>query len=490
MAFARIACCACGALACAAAAPAAQAAPVWLLGEDGRTRVHEDRFAPTLDLPAPPSTTATRRPARAVSARRRTVIGELKRLRDDGSIDPAAYSERRAAYEDARRTVQRLDGRRRLELGSVVRILEDLAARRQLTPSRLAPLWLTLERNRRWWTTGPLLSSGRRVGFEGSELVWQYYAGQGLQLQVLGTFGKLNGLWGAKTEDDRVGRLVDEVLPLAAERGGGLAWEYYFSFGGGRPPWVSGMAQATGLQALGRSAVRLGRREDVWPVTSRALRVFEQRSPSGVRVSVGDGAHYALYSFAPGLRVLNGFTQAVVGLHDYAGLANDPRAWGLYDAGEREARREVPAYDTGAWSLYSRLAVTHESDLGYHNLLRSFLRSLCTRTREPVYCDTARSFRLYLGEAPLLVLATRRLRGGRTGRLRFELSKISSVALRITRGERVLVDRAAGVLGYGTRTMGWAVPRRAGAYTVTLSARDLAGNSGTTTATVEVVAPR
>ena len=58
------------------------------------------------------------------------------------------------------------------------------AARGQLSASRLAPLFLTVQRNREWWTSGPLLSSGRRVGFEGSQIVWQYYPGNGIQTQA------------------------------------------------------------------------------------------------------------------------------------------------------------------------------------------------------------------------------------------------------------------------------------------------------------------
>ena len=140
----------------------------------------------------------------------------------------------------------------------VLAAVEGIAARRQLTPSRLTPLWLTLQRNLEWWTTGPLLASGRRVEFQGSELVWQYYPGQGLQLQMLGNFGKLNGLWGTRA-NARLAVMLDELLPLAAERAGGLAWEYYFTFGGGRPPWVSGLAQGTAVQALARAATRLRR---------------------------------------------------------------------------------------------------------------------------------------------------------------------------------------------------------------------------------------
>ena len=56
---------------------------------------------------------------------------------------------------------------------------------------------------------------------------------------MLGTFGKANGLWMAR-DDDKLRALLDEMVRLAAERGGALAWEYYFDFGGGAPPWTSG----------------------------------------------------------------------------------------------------------------------------------------------------------------------------------------------------------------------------------------------------------
>ena len=114
--------------------------------------------------------------------------------------------------------------------------------------------------------------------------------------------------------------------------------------------------------------------------------MFERPTPSGVRVATPDGAHYALYSFAPGLRVLNGFVQSLVGLYDYASLTGDQRGRALFDAGDATARVEVPRYDTGAWSLYARGTTTRESDLSYHVLLRDFLTQLCRRTADPVYC--------------------------------------------------------------------------------------------------------
>jgi len=492
MAFPRIARCLFVVLACTlCTASGAAAAPVLVLREDGTAVEHRHSLAPAVTFPAVRSWTDRRgtRPVRALAAKRRTVVGELKRLRAAGAIDEAAYAERRAAYEDAKRTAKKLSGARKVELRAVVSTLEDVAARGQLTPSRLAPMFLTLERNREWWTTGPLLAPGRRVGFSGSQIVWQYYPRAGIQIQVLGTFGKVNALWSSR-QTTALGQAVDELLPLAAERAGGVAWEYYFPYRAGKAPWISSLAQGTALQALARAATRLKREPEVFPVTSRGLAVFERAAPEGVRVPAGAGTHYAQYSFEPGLRILNGFVQSLVGLYDYGRLAADDRAKGLFASGEARAREEVPVYDTGAWSLYSRGSSTHESSLSYHDLLQGFLENLCERTGVDVYCTTAEHFVTYKTVPPELEVKPARLRGGRYGRVPFELSKISTITLQITRGARMVEARPFGAVGYGRRTFGWQVPRRKGNYTVTLTAIDLAGNATSDTTTVRVLKPK
>jgi D-glucuronyl C5-epimerase C-terminus len=474
------------------AAPA-QASKVLVLGKDGDVRVREDRFLPAAEpMPKPRRTvrasaaTASRGPVARAAQKRRTVVGELKRLRRSGQIPAEDYASRRAIYANARSAARRLTGTRGTEMRAVLSTLDDMAARRQLTPSRLTPLWLTLERNLQWWREGSLLRSGQRIEFEGSELVWQYYPGEGVQLQMLGNFGKLNGLWGARRQDDELQVMLDELLPLAAERAGGVAWEYYFDFGGGQPPWASGLAQGTAVQALARAANRLDREADVLPIAQRALALFEAPTPAGVRVPSEHGNHYAIYSFAPGLRVLNGFIQSLVGLYDYTRLSGDPRGTQLYESGERQARAETPTYDTGAWSLYSRGSITRESDLAYHDLVQEFLGNLCRRTDTPVYCETEQKFAEYETQPPVVDVRPRRLRAGRAGRVRFELSKISTVSLRITRGDSLVESRPFGIVGYGKRTFGWDVPRRRGQYTVELVARDLNGHTASDTATIEV----
>ena len=495
---ARIACWACVAmLALLAGGPAlAQAATkqddILVLDEHGNVRAHTAKGATTSERRPPRRAVKTR----ATTARKskKTVVRELKRLRDRGAITPEEYAQRRGSYDEAKRTAKRLNGTRKTELTAVILTLDDIARRGKLTRSRLAPLFLTLDRNVEWWTTGPLMTSGQRTGFSGSELVWQYYPGQGLQIQWLGTFGKLNALVKPKStrSNAQAGRLVDEILALASDRAGGLAWEYEFAFGGGAAPWVSSLSQGTGLQALARSAVKLGRQADILPVAQRGLEVFRKRAPEGVLVPAKDGwagPHYLQYSFAPGLYIINGFTQSIVGLHDYAQLTGDPTALKLYEDGQRELAREVPQYDTGAWSLYSTGSSRHESDVSYHELLRDFLTSMCDRTQADVYCGTAARFTEYESEPPELALGAPKVRGGKTGTLRVRLSKISSVTVRVSRGDTVVATRALGTIPYGLNRVSWKAPRRKGTYDVSVSARDLNGNAAETVGTVEVLKP-
>jgi hypothetical protein len=197
-----------------------------------------------------------------------------------------------------------------------------------------------------------------------------------------------------------------------------------------------------------------------------------------------------MYSYAPGLRILNGFIQSLIGLYDYARISKDPEGTALFQAGESEARAETPTFDTGAWSLYSRGSSKRESTLSYHDLLEGFLANLCDRTGIEVYCTTAEHFVAYKSVPPTVRLYSKRLRGSRYGRVRFDLSKVSNVTLEITRGERTVEARPFGAVGYGKRTFGWRVPRRAGTYTVVLRATDLAGNSSAATTTVRVLKPK
>ena len=424
----------------------------------------------------------------AASAPRPTVPGAIDRLQAAGAISPERATGWRRAWADALRVHRRLGGTRRRELGAVLANTRAIAAAGLLSASRGPAVFLTVQRNRQWWASRPLLAPGARVGFAGSELVWQHYAGQGIQLQWLATFGRANGLFTGRRYDERLRSLVDEVLPLAAARAGGRAWEYLFRFGAGRPPWVSGLAQGTAVQALSRAAIRLGE-PALFGAARGALGVFRTAPPRGVRLGTPAGAHYLIYSFAPRLLVLNGFVQALNGLLDFARYAHDPEGAALFDAGEAQLAAELGSYDTGAWSLYSS---GREADLGYHRLARDFLRTLCRRlgetdaARAARYCQTAERFEAYLHQPPRLSLRLPRGRPRvqRVVLVRFSLSKVSTVTAVARRGGRVVWARTdrrpRGLHAFALR------PARAGTLRVTVRAVDLAGNAASTGASIDV----
>jgi hypothetical protein len=312
------------------------------------------------------------------AAARPTVSSALQALQRSGQITPALYAKYTSAYAAAKRSLGRLGGTRRAELGAVLANVEAMAAGGYFIASRLPVIFLTLERNRQWWTSESLLESGTRISFPGSRIVWEHYAGQGIEIQWLGTFGEANGYYLSGHENANLRQLLGEVLPLATQRAGGIAWEYMFQFDGGKPPWTSGLSQGTALQVLARAWSRF-KEQPLRNAAQQALGVFETAPSSGVRSKTTAGANYAEYTYAPSDRILNGFIQAVVGLYDYTQITKDPLGLKLFEEGDAEARAATPQYDTGAWSLYDQFS---ESNLNYHELLTEFLQHLCERTRK------------------------------------------------------------------------------------------------------------
>jgi hypothetical protein len=410
-----------------------------------------------------------------------TVPAALDGLLASGAIDQARHDAWVESFDDAKKTLRKLHGTRRRQLGAVLDNTRALAAGGLLTAPRAPLAFLTLQRNRGWWAGGRLLRYGERVSFAGSQLVWQYYPGQGIQVQWLGTFGRANGLWQAKTRDAELRALLDEAGRLAVPRARGVAWESMFSFDGGRPPWVSGLTQGTAIQAYSRAAVRL-QAPPYFEIARAALGVFRTPPPEGVRVATPVGAYYLQYSFAAGLHILNGFVQALNGLYDFSALANDAEGRALFAAGEQQARVEVPAFDTGAWSLYQP---GRESDLGYHELLRDFLRGLCARVPDPaIYCAEADRFTAYLRQPPVLALKSTTARLRKPSKVTFTVNKVSTVSVTLLRaGKPVFSARSR--LGLGRHAFAFR-PRRSGALAVRLRAVDLAGNVGAVAGTIAV----
>jgi hypothetical protein len=470
----------------------AAAAPVVVLGPGGRAMVRNDPFVSGAALtPVPPGYAAVARAAlaRKPAPRRgkpeppeRTVTSELARLDRTRAITRAAYLGYAASFAAALAAERRLHGARADELDAVTENLHQIAASGALTPSRLPALFQTLDRNRQWWTTGPLLSPGQRVEFSDSPLVWEYYAGQGIELQVLGTFGKADALYSAgPPEYPQLESLLAQMIPLAASRGGGIAWEYYFNFDGGAPPWTSAMSQATGLEALTRAYLATGNRSYL-SLAHSALAILSTPPPVGVNVKTALGIRYLQYSFAPDVEIINAFLQTLIGIYDYAHVSGDPQAAALFAAGDAEARAEVPSYDTGAWSLYQPGV---EDSLSYHTLVTGFLAQLCQLTAAPVYCATADHFQAYLKTPPALSLLTASAGVDRQVSIRFRLSKYSHVGIVVAQGTRMIFLTSAD-FPYGAHSFSIPPLTGPGRYTVRLAATDLAGNFAQTAGTLTV----
>ncbi|MEA2458455.1 MAG: hypothetical protein QOC95_1427 [Thermoleophilaceae bacterium] len=400
----------------------------------------------------------------------------------------------RRIYAAARSARSQLSGRNRRELSAVITVLEGIAARGQLTAGRMPALFLQLDRNRQFWHGKPAFPvrtdlqpdpctrppsnnpAGARIVFEGSPVVYQYYPGQGIQLQPLANFGMANGMITGCRHDpttcDRAGlkQLLDEMVAIRSSRGGFVTWEYWFYFGGGTPPWTSGLSSGTAIQALARASEKsILDDKSYLRVAHGALGVFQTAPPVGVRLKRDGGSHYLIYSFDPGLRVLNGFLQAITGLFDYAKVAKDPVARKLYKAGDRAAQHELHRFDTGKWSLYSEGGA--ESSLGYHRLVTGFLDDLCKRLKGK-YCTYHDRFRSYLGDKPAIAYSgDAQGTAGTPLALRYKIDKPACVTIEVTDSNGTVVFRDRRKVARGTHSVKW-TPDAAGTYTLTIGAVD------------------
>jgi hypothetical protein len=477
-------------------APAADAARV-LVFDDGHVRASAD---PALDadsgsvsvLAAVASRRARHRalPVRASKSSGDPVKRALRRALAARQIDAAAASSYRSIYARALSVYRRLGSQRHRELGYVIDTLRRIARAGALSSVRMPALFLTLDNNRQWWGAKGAPASGARVRFGDSLVLFQYYPGNGLQIQPLGNFGAANAYWSAH-KDEKLRSLLNDLAELRVNRGGFAAWEYYFHFGGGSPPWVSGMAQATAAQAYARAGSELAD-PALTEIGRQALGALDVNTPVGARVPFPNGAWYALYSFSPRLEVLNAMLQSLIGVKTYAVLTGDPHAAALFQQGDALAQSRIGLYDTGAWSLYSRSG-SHpgaEANLNYHTLNRDFARRLCRLTGATAYCDVADRFTRYLHEDPRLdpygpVPAP--ARGGRGVRFQLTLSKVGRVGITVTGAGRTYLSTSA-YFTRGKHYLRWVPPRlkEERTFDYRLSARDLAGNTASVTGTIRV----
>lgn len=414
--------------------------------------------------------------APASAAARGPTLGQtLDTDLERGRITAAEHREYHAVYRRVRSALRRLDGGPKTALDGALDNVRELAEERRLD-GRLRPTFLILRRNWEWFWQARrgVPAPGEREMFEGSRVIFQFYSGQGWQLQPLASFGHLNALLTGRRVDVEAARaLADDLLRLSVTRGGDLALEYYFPFSGGGPGWVSGMAQATGLQAVARLWKATG--EPRWLEATRPmLDLMRDEPPNGVRVSEhGDGSHFLLYSQAPSLFVGNAFAQSLVGLWDYAQITGE--GGDVLEAGLARARDTLRRFDTGAWSRYYVRAGTRdgrESSLHYHRLFTTFLGRLCERTADDVFCSLQSRFQAYEKQPVRIGRLRTSTRRDRVS-VRVWTSKRGSGRLTLLSGDRAIRSRSF-PLSRGTHLVRWPQPP-AGRYRLVMQAESPTG---------------
>src|SRR3954454_21920351 len=430
----------------------------------------------------------------AAQAAKDPVLTTLSQIESRGGTAAADAQGWRDDYRVAKTAAKKLSGAPQSNIRGVLANLTSLA-RRHLLGSRAVPAFLILQRDVEWFYDDRrgVPAYGTRTTFEGSELIWQFYSGSGWQLQPLANFGRLNGL--LKLRKPAAGRLekfADDMLATGVQRRGSLAFEYYFPWSGGAPGWISGMATATGMQALANLGTRDG--DPRYTDAARAmLGVFRSPPPWGVTVQGPAGPSFLLHSQSPSVLVGNGIAQALIALDNYRATTGDPDAAALVDAALAEARRLLPLYDTGAWSLYDRSPTKPgtESDLSYHQLFEGFLFQLCDKFGDP-FCAEADNFKRYETEpVEISAITTKVQRKRKLIVASFALSKRGTinVALRRAADGSIVRSYTAGMLR-GAHHLSWKLPPK-GDYDLVVNATSLNAlkSSGEATATVAPAAP-
>ena len=154
---------------------------------------------------------------------------------------------------------------------------------------------------------------------------------------------------------------------------------------------MSALSQGTGLQALARASQKLARPDYFAGGDARRSAIFEPPAPEGVALKTAERDALPHYSSHSRLLVLNGFLQSLIGLFDYAQITGRRRGPGAVRGRRPRGAGRGRRPTTRARGRSTRRR-QHESDLGYHQLVRHFLTNLCDRTTTAVYCDTATAF--------------------------------------------------------------------------------------------------
>jgi hypothetical protein len=329
-------------------------------------------------------------------------------------------------------------------------VLHDVARQWQayIAPRALA-LFGMLDTNTRYLGSSAMPADGGNI-FGTDGVVYRAFSGHGLQFHPLANFARLNRLVALGQSTDAA-VLAAALISRAVPRGTGYVWEYYFPFGGGYPPWTSGMVQAVAARAFAADGDSFVARK-----AYLALQRLVFPLPAGPWIR--------LYSFS-NTAVLNAQLQAAISLASYAQLNQDSSATTFARRLLDSADALFPRFDTGAWSLYSLGGP--EAPLNYQIFVVNLLKKIAGNTQDPVWMTRAERFNRYTKQPPAVYASTSARRSD--VRISVWVSKLSHVSVTLTGTTQSLT------LSRGSHSFAWG-RRHAGRYAVRIAAVDQAGN--------------
>jgi D-glucuronyl C5-epimerase C-terminus len=396
----------------------------------------------------------------------RAALAAVKRAVGAGHLTAAEARSDRGAIAQSVHLVRVLPSGRRARVEVALGQVGALGKR--LTAPRAEAVFGQLRANNDYFARHGSPGGGTDIT-DADGVVYRYFAGRCFEFHPLANMSALNAHATAK-DVAATERLATALIARAVPRNGGAAWEYYFPYGGGRAPWVSGMAQAVAAQAFSRAAALATDESTTFSYEAAAAFATVPR----LTRKVAAGPWIRLYSFSS-MQVLNAQLQSLLSLQTYANASNNSAAATLASQMEQAAAASVSRFDTGYWTYYSLGGAP--TPLSYQKFIVQLLHKLAPDDAR--FAAAAARFAVYLRQPPAFKLAS-----ASGGTLRFWLSKPASVSASTPAGRTLRLGLRA-----GWQTLRWREPKRAGFYAIHVTAVDWAGNRASFTALPIVHAP-
>lgn len=232
-------------------------------------------------------------------------------------------------------------------------------------------------------------------------LSWTYYPNIGVYFQPVNTIQSVSYLRPrANAPTDSLVAMGEAIYQYAIWREhNGVRfpmWEYLFTWNSGgiiQPaPWISAQAQGYALMLFAENLKRTG--DPLWRTRGyEVLRSLQVLWDDGGALLPDTTHGYWWEEYHPVARIWNGAAQAVLGVGNFWQATQDTMVQRMFDRGIESMLYYTPEYDTGSWTLYSR--VQGYNSVGYHNGHIQILDELFVLSGVQWFQDEANKYRTY-----------------------------------------------------------------------------------------------